>query len=182
MLRIYVASASSYKDMAHHDKQTSMQAVQHEATSAAQAFLQQKDLQYIKCVHFLFQPNGTGILYRDDLEPVTDTKHVLNIVLVEQNLKTERRMSMIHKGKHAHGLQGCRQLYLLQVDTMQQKLKSISSNILRQAQDSLVSLCIVACFAAIQLVGCCAISNSQSSSSLHRLTLKDFAEILAPAG
>ncbi len=120
-----------------------------------QACLQQKDLQHIECIHFLFQPNGTGILYRDDLEPVTDTKHVLNIVPVEQNLQTERRMSMVHKdkGEHACGLQGCRQLYLLQVDTMQQKLKSISSNILRQAQDSLVSLCIVACFAAIQLVG-----------------------------
>ena len=120
-----------------------------------QAFLQQKDLQHIECIHFLFQPNGTGILYRDDLEPVTDTQHILNIVLVEQNLQTERlTYGHDNKGEDARGLQGYRQLYLLQVDTMQQKLKSISSNILRQAQDSLVSLCIVACFAAIQLVGC----------------------------
>lgn len=63
-------------------------------------------------------------------------------------------MGMTHKWQTARGLQGYRQLYLLQVDTMQQKLKRIPSNILRQAQDSLISLCIVACFAAIQLVGC----------------------------
>lgn len=76
--------------MGHHKKQTSTKTVQHEATSAVQAFLQQKDLQHIECIHLLFQPNGTGILYRDDLEPVTDTKHVLNIVLVEEDLQTER--------------------------------------------------------------------------------------------
>lgn len=51
--------------------------------------LQQQDFQHIEGIHFLLQPDCTGVLDWDNLEPVTDTEHILNIILVEQDLQVE---------------------------------------------------------------------------------------------
>ena len=179
VLRIHIQRHRSGTWHTTRSKQ-GLEAVQNEATSAVQAFLQQKDLQHIKCIHLLFQPNGTGILYRDDLEPVTDTKHVLNIVLVEQNLQTER-LTWCKRGKmHVdHGIQATVPLASrYHAAEAQERLLQHPQAGSRQSDWSLHSRL----FHRNPACWLCAVANSQSSNSLHKLTLKDFAEILAPAG
>lgn len=99
--------------------------------------LHHQHLQNIESIQLLLQPNGTSILHRYDLKPITDAQHFLNVLLVKWDLNSMTEavtcssdQNMAHAADKASDAGAAALPHLLKVYALQKQLQGVSANIL----------------------------------------------------